>query len=131
VSLYFLWDYYGFTNNLAEQVKALGLNTSNWPIFIAYFILINPLLEEYFWRGYLGSKTKSLHTSDLVFAGYHAFILIDKVRTESIIFGLCVLILAGWFWRQIAREDDGLLAPVLGHAAADITILMAVYLMVT
>jgi len=39
-----------------------------------------------------------------------------------------LLILAGWFWRQIAREDQGLLAPVLGHMAADFTILMAVYL---
>jgi len=131
VTLYFLWDYYDFANNLVEQVKALGLTTSNWPIFIAYFTLVNPLLEEYFWRGYLGSKTKSLHTSDLMFAGYHIFILIDKVQAESIVFGLSVLVLAGWFWRQIAREDNGLLAPVLGHMAADLTILMAVYMMVT
>jgi membrane protease YdiL (CAAX protease family) len=129
-ALYFLWDIFGFANDLAEQVKALGLNTSNWPVFITHFALINPWIEEYFWRGYLGSKTKSLHTSDFLYAGYHALILVSKIQTGSIVFGLCVLVLAGWFWRQIAREDNGLLAPVLGHMAADFAILMAVYRMV-
>ncbi len=38
-----------------------------------------------------------------------------------------ILVLAGWLWRQLAREDGGLLAPVLGHMAADFTILMAIY----
>ena len=128
--LYFLWDAFGFANDLPVQVASLGLNESNWLAFIAYFAIINPFIEEYFWRGYLGSKRKSLHTSDFVYAGFHAMILINKVQTGSIAFGLCMLVVVGWFWRQIAREDGGLLAPVLGHAAADFTILFAVYCMV-
>ena len=130
VVLYFLWGIFGFANDLAEQVRTLGLNTSNWILFIAYFSLINPFVEEYFWRGYLGSKTKSLHSSDLIFAGFHGLVLVNKVQTGSIIFGLCMLVLAGWFWRQIYREDNGLFAPVLGHMAADFTVLIAVYKMV-
>ena len=130
VVLYFLWEIFGFANDLAEQVRTLGLNTSNWILFIAYFSLINPFVEEYFWRGYLGSKTKSLHSSDLIFAGFHGLVLVNKVQTGSIIFGLCMLVLAGWFWRQIYREDNGLFAPVLGHMAADFTVLIAVYKMV-
>jgi len=130
VVLYFLWDVFGFANDLAEQVRALGLNTSNWILFIAYFSLINPFVEEYFWRGYLGRKSKSLHITDFVYAGFHGLVLINKVQTGSILFCLCMLVLAGWFWRQIYREDNGLLAPVLGHMAADFTILAAVYRMV-
>jgi len=95
-----------------------------------YFTFVNPFVEEYFWRGYLGSKTKSLHTTDFLYAGYHALVLINKVQTGSIIFSLGVLVLASWFWRQIAREDGGLLAPVLGHMAADLTIMAVVYKMV-
>lgn len=127
---YFLWDFFGFANDLADQVQALGLNKSNWPVFIAYFALVNPWIEEYFWRGYWESKTKNLHTSDFLYAGFHALVLINKVQTGSIIFGLSTLTLAGWFWRQIAREDNGLLAPVLGHMAADFSILVTVYKMV-
>lgn len=129
-ALYFLWDVFGFAGDFSEQVTSLGLNASNWLVFIAYFALVNPWIEEYFWRGWLGNETKSLHTSDFVYAGFHALIMIGRVRTGSILFGLGVLVLAGWFWRQVAREDGGLLAPVLGHMAADLTILTAVYSMV-
>lgn len=130
VVLYFLRDVFGFAGDFSAQVAALGLNASNWPVFIAYFALVNPWVEEYFWRGWLGSKTKNLHISDFVYAGFHALIMVGRVRTGSVIFGLGVLVLAGWFWRQVAREDGGLLAPVLGHMAADFTILTAVYSMV-
>jgi membrane protease YdiL (CAAX protease family) len=129
--LYFLWDVFGFASDLSAQVASLGLNALNWPVFIAYFALVNPWIEEYFWRGWLGSESKSLHTSDFLYAGFHGLILVNKVVTGSIIFGLSVLIVAGWFWRQVAREDGGLLTPVIGHMAADFTILVAVYRMVT
>jgi membrane protease YdiL (CAAX protease family) len=129
VILYFLWPYIGLASGLSMQIAALGLNTSTQPMFIAYFAAINPFVEEYFWRGYLGSQTKGPYVSDFLYAGFHALILIDKVQISSVIVAVTVLTLAGWFWRQIAREDQGgLLGPVLGHMAADFTILTAVFL---
>jgi membrane protease YdiL (CAAX protease family) len=129
LALYFFWSYFGFANNLPAQVESLGLNTSTWPVFITYFALVNPFIEEYFWRGYLGNPTKGLYTYDFVYAGFHALVLLNKVWTGSILFGLLALTFAGWFWRQISRKDHGLLAAVLGHMMADFTILMAVYRM--
>jgi hypothetical protein len=129
ISLYLLWNIFGVVNELPAQVQALGLNTTTWPAFIAYFAVVNPFVEEYFWRGYLGSPTKSLHVSDLLYAGFHGLILIGKVPGYSIMFGLSVLVLAGWLWRQIARADQGLRAPVLGHMAADFSILITAYIM--
>lgn len=126
-ALYFLWGSFGFANDLSRQLDALGLNSSNWVAFIAYFALVNPFIEEYFWRGYLGSTTKGLHLSDFLYSGFHALILMGKVRVEIIFFALTVLSLAGWFWRQLAHKNDGMLASVLGHMAADLTILLAVY----
>jgi ABC-type uncharacterized transport system permease subunit len=126
-ALYFLWENFGFANDLSVQVESLGLNASNWVTFIAYFALVNPFIEEYFWRGYLGSTTKGLYVSDFVYSGFHALILMGKVRLGMILLALTMLSLAGWIWRQVARENDSLLASVLGHMAADFTILMAVY----
>ena len=54
-------------------------------------------------------------------------ILWGKVQPDLMVYSLIVLVSAGWFWRQLARMDGGLLAPVLGHMAADLTILLAVY----
>ena len=127
ISLYFLWSYFGVIDDLPGQVAALGLTPSTWPIFITYFILVNPLIEEYFWRGYLGSPTRGVYPSDFLYAGFHGLVLMNKVQPGLILYSLGVLVLAGWFWRQLARADGGLLAPVLGHMAADFTILMAVY----
>ena len=129
VTLYFLWDKFEPVNDLPAQVEVLGLNSTTWLPFIAYFALVNPFVEEYFWRGYLGSQTEGPHISDFLYAGFHALILINKTQTYSIIFAVISLTLAGWLWRQIAREDHGLLAPVLGHMAADFSILFVVYKM--
>jgi membrane protease YdiL (CAAX protease family) len=127
ISLYFFWSYFGIVNDLPARIEPYDLTGSTWPLFISYFVLVNPLIEEYFWRGFLGSPTRGLYPSDFLYAGFHALILMNKMQTAAVIYSLIVLVLAGWFWRQLARIDGGLLAPVLGHMAADFTILMAVY----
>jgi membrane protease YdiL (CAAX protease family) len=128
VTLYFFWDKFGIANDLAAHVEAMGLSASTWIPFITYFTLVNPVLEEYFWRGYLGSPTTNFYLSDFLYAGFHGLILLNKAQPSMIVYSLVLLVLAGWFWRQIVRADGGLLAPVLGHMMADFTILMAVYL---
>jgi len=127
LGLYFLWAYFGSATDLSAQIASLGLTPTTWPGFIAYFALVNPLLEEYFWRGYLGDPTSKFYIYDSIYAGFHALVLIGKAPGYSIVFALLGLTFAGWFWRQVAREDRGLLAPVLGHMAADFTILLAVF----
>jgi hypothetical protein len=127
ISLYFFWSNFGFISDLPARIEAYDLTPSTWPLFITYFVLVNPLIEEYFWRAYLGSPTRGLYPSDFLYAGFHALILINKMQIGAIIYSLVVLVLAGWFWRQLARIEGGLLAPVLGHMVADFTILMAVY----
>jgi membrane protease YdiL (CAAX protease family) len=126
IVLYFLWPHFGISDDLAEQLESLGLTTSTWPVFIAYFSLINPFVEEYFWRGYLGNITAGFHIYDAIYAGYHALVLIGKVHFASIIFAFAMLTLAAWFWRQVTHKDGGLLAAVLGHLTADLSILLTV-----
>ncbi|MBI5945559.1 MAG: CPBP family intramembrane metalloprotease [Chloroflexi bacterium] len=130
VGLYFLWDVFGIANDLPAQLQSVGLTSSSWPALIAYFSLVNPFIEEYFWRAYLGSDRRGFYIGDVIFSGYHALVLINKVQFFSIIFVLVCITFIGWFWRQTWRKDDGLLAAVLGHMAADFIILVCVMLQV-
>ncbi len=57
---------------------------SSWPLFIAYFSLVNPFFEEYFWRGVLGSNSKKLYIGDAAYAGYHILILWNSVDKHHI-----------------------------------------------
>jgi membrane protease YdiL (CAAX protease family) len=128
--LYFLWDLFGITPDLSAQLFSMGLKSpTSWLLFITYFSLVNPFIEEYFWRGYLGSNTKKFYVGDLVYAGYHGLVLLGKVQPVMTILAVVGLTSVGWFWRQISREDEGLLAAVLGHIVADFSILFVVYLM--
>ena len=130
IGLYFLWDLFGIVPDLPVQLNSIGLNSSvSWFAFITYFSLVNPFIEEYFWRGVLGSDSKKFYIGDFVYAGYHAVVLWGKVPPLLILFALITLTSAGWFWRQSSREDKGLLATVLGHMAADFSILVVVYWM--
>jgi hypothetical protein len=130
IGLFFLWDLFGIVPDLPAQLSSMGLNSPvSWFAFIAYFSLMNPFIEEYFWRGVLGSNSKKFYIGDLVYAGYHVVVLWGKVPPLLLLFALITLTSAGWFWRQSSREDEGLLAAVLGHMVADFSILMVVYLM--
>jgi hypothetical protein len=129
IGLYFLWDVFGVVPDLSVRLRSIWLNPSSWFAFIAYFSLVNPWVEEYFWRGVLGSDIKKLHVMDAVFAGYHVLVLWGRVHPLSILFAVIILTSAGWLWRQFSREDGGLLAAVLGHMAADFSILLVIYWM--
>ena len=127
ILLYVFWSYFGVIGDVSAQIASYELTSRSWLIFITYFWLVNPWIEEYFWRGYLGSPTRNVHVSDFVYAGFHGLILMGKMYPAAVVHIRVVMVLAGWFWRQLARADGGLLAPVLGHMAADFTILMAIY----
>jgi len=126
IGLYFLWDVFGIAPDLPAQLRSIGLNPLSWVAFIGYFSLVNPWIEEYFWRGVLGNSTKKPHIIDVVYAGYHALALWGRVHPLSILLAVMILASAGWFWRQMSRMDEGLLAAVLGHAVADFSILMVI-----
>ncbi len=127
--LYLLRDFFQVADDLGIQLAEIGLSGSTWVWFIAYFTLVNPFFEEYFWRSILGSETKGFYPGDLIYAGYHIMVVWNKAHPFSILFMVVALTFVGWYWRQIYRKDGSLLTPVLGHIAADLSILLAVYKM--
>jgi membrane protease YdiL (CAAX protease family) len=129
ILLFLNWHNYSITPDLSARLSAIGLTSSTWPAFIAYFTLVNPWIEEYFWRGYLGDPSNRILPVDFLFSGYHLFILYDKTTWPWILVAFVSLALVAWMWRWAARKTNGLLIPALSHMAADFSILLTVYWM--
>ncbi len=127
LALYVLWPRLHIAPDLSAQLESLGLTRTAWPAFILYFALVNPWIEEFFWRSYLGDSSKWPVAMDFIFAGYHGMLLIGRTVPLTLALALSGLVFAGWFWRQTLHKDGGLLAAGLSHMLADLTILVTVY----
>ncbi|RMF00138.1 MAG: CPBP family intramembrane metalloprotease [Chloroflexi bacterium] len=115
--------------SLSAELVALGLTGTVWTIFIFYYFTVNPILEEQFWRGYLGQNSLRPTLADVWFAGYHVLVLVRFARLPWVVASFLTLVAAAWFWRQLARRYGGLTFPILSHAAADAGIIGAVWLL--
>jgi len=127
ILLYVLWPLLSVPDDINLYIQSIGLNEETWTVFLAYFILINPWIEEYYWRGYLASGAKGITLNDLLFSGYHLIVLAGHMETIwlfAVFFGLTV---GAWFWRQMNRLNGGLLASTISHITADIAVILTIY----
>ena len=125
--LYVLWPLLSVPDDINLYIRSIGLNEHTWPVFLAYFTIINPLIEEYYWRGYLASVTKGVTLNDLLFSGYHLLVLawhMDAVWLLAVFF---VLAAGAWFWRQMNNLNGSLLASAVSHITADIAVMLTIY----
>lgn len=102
-----------------------GLTVRSWPAFIWYFCLINPWLEELYWRGKVNSLSRRSWETAAWFAGYHSLVLIPILYGWGVVLILIGLTLTGWWWQRLMRLGSGLMGPVLCHLAADVSIMLA------
>lgn len=128
LTLFFAWSHLDISPNLSADLASIGLTSVAWPGFIAYFALVNPWIEEYFWRGYLDNPSRLPAPVDFAFAGFHLPILYGKTSWAWMAIAFLALAAVAWLWRQVSRKNNGLLIASLSHMAADFSILTAVYL---
>ena len=128
--LYLLWPFLSVRADVAAYLQGLGLTRESWPWFLFYMVTIGPLFEEYFWRGYLGSRSRRPVPNDVLFAGYHLIVLGGVVGTLWLMPIFISLVAAAWLWRQLNRYGRGLAPSVASHMAADISVMLAVHLLV-
>ena len=126
LAMWFLWPYVFMSPSLAWTVERWGLTRAAWPLFIAYSALVNPWLEELYWRGWLGSASRRPVVNDAFFAGFHLVILAPFLPGLWLAVVFFVLAAAGWMWREVTRHTDSLLLSALCHLAADVSILLVI-----
>jgi membrane protease YdiL (CAAX protease family) len=114
--------------DLRGALAAYGLAGTSWWLFAIYYATVHPILEEAFWRGRLASPSARPVASDLLFAAYHAVVLQALIKPPWVVLACAVLCLSAWGWRLLAQRHRGLAIPILSHAAADLSLVLAVEL---
>ncbi len=127
IILYYIWPLLMKDGLIfIQQLNGFGLNVNNWFAFIIYFSIINPFLEEVFWRAYLNnSKYRIVEIRDLAFAAYHIFVLVFFVNVQWLIIAFISLTLLSMIYRFFSIKFRGLLIPFISHAIGDICIIIA------
>lgn len=117
------------STSLDQYLLKIGLTHTTWPFFILYFFLVNPFLEEYYSRGFLGRNSKKLTLNDLFFSGYHLLVLAAIFSPIWLVVIFLALVLGAWMWRQADRLAQGLLPSTVSHLAVDLSVMLAVFLL--
>ena len=126
-----LWVPLGLDRVAAVRLTALGLSGISLLACFGSLVLVHPVLEELFWRGALGSRRPGPAAEDVLFAGYHALVLMIFLPWPWVAASTAAIAVTGWWWRRLAAASGGLLLPVISHVAADLGILGAVLLRLT
>ncbi len=112
--------------SLRSSLVALGLDTRSWLWLAIYFPVVNPFLEEAFWRGELISTGARVTVADVAFAGYHVLVLLQFTHIAAAVVAGILILGAAFVWRHCALRYHGLAVPFVSHLAANLAIILAV-----
>jgi hypothetical protein len=125
VPLRLLWGWFTSGPALVAQLQDWGLTTANWWLFAAWLCLMNPWLEQRFWRGVLGSADHRPRATDAGFAGYHLLVVLPVVAWPWLAATFAALVAASWWWRQVIRLQGNFRGATIAHFLADASIMVA------
>lgn len=115
--------------DLDRALADIGLGRGSL-LFFAWYSLINPWLEELYWRGFQSSSRTRPVARDVLFGGYHVLVLLLFVKWPFAAMAGVALAAVAWVWRMLTRRFGGLLVPALTHLAADVAIVAAIFALV-
>jgi membrane protease YdiL (CAAX protease family) len=120
------WSYaYGFP---PSNLSALLTRLEPVAFFGICAILVNPFVEEYYWRGFLLPRT-GLLGSAAFFGLLHFAALIPLMRWPEALLLSVPPLAAGIAWGWMRRASDSLWPGIVTHAGADAGILLLLYLL--
>jgi len=124
--LLLLWQYMQLEATPLDFVLArFGLRGIPWLLFVAYFSTVQPFLEELYWRGHLQGDRRCVSWTDFAFGGYHVLVLAWFIKLPWLAPAFLVLAGTAFVWRHWTSKLGGLAVPLLSHAVADISIMVA------
>ncbi len=121
--LYFLLPYIAKTN-LSIWLEEYQISGLSLMLMIPYFGIIHPYLEELHWQ----KIREKNYISHIVFAGYHIIVLYSFVKIPWLIACFFTLATASTIWQYTTKKTNSIVPAVISHILADLSIIIAVYI---
>ncbi len=130
VAVFYLWPVAVRADvDLAGFLEAMGVGGRRFAGFAVVFCLLNPVVEEVFWRGCLQDDRRRLSWIDAAFAGYHVPVLVMVINVGMSAAAFAILCTASWYLRRLRHKSGGLGIGWIAHFFADVSIMTAVWVL--
>lgn len=116
--------YPGYDRYLRETLRGLGVSGPAMTALAVYICVVNPVLEEAFWRGLFFEGHRRPAVPDLAYGGIHIIILLPFMHAHQAVIGAVFLVGLGYVWRMLVRWRKGNALSLAWHVVADVTILL-------
>ncbi len=134
--LYFNFNKSFFIQNsgiIKKYISSSNLDTF-FIFFVIYTCIINPIIEEYYWRRYLyiGYRkifgiTVSITLASFAFGLHHYVLLFILFPADFAFIVGTLVVIGGAIWCFILEKYNSILGCVISHSLADIAIIYIVY----
>jgi hypothetical protein len=129
-ALFILWPYIAVApDQLPNQMAHFGLSGWSLWLFVAWFCIIHPVIEESLWRRMDPDPWQFVSLQDLFFAGYHGLVVCWFVTPIWVVLSLVTLWSASIFWRWITWKTQSRFTAFVSHAVADASIIIGIAIM--
>ena len=131
LSIYWLYLRSWIDVNLVREklAKFSDLDRQAFVVSGVYFILINALIEEYFWRWFVYSRCEELKSgkaavviSALFFTLHHTIGLATFTNWRVALIGSLAVFIAGIIWSEYYRRYRSIWSNYFSHAIADLAL---------
>lgn len=135
VGTYFVLSPYLDTTGIVASLSSHGITREIFPYVAAWIILVNPLMEEYFWRGYVLVRGYAFaqHTlwrplvvwgTGSVFALHHTIIVLSWFVWWQWLLTITFLAFAGVVLNGLYVRSGSIVPSLVVHTAADTAIVI-------
>lgn len=118
---------------IAENLTARGISANVYPFIALWIVLVNPFMEEYFWRGFVFyrgyqlakgkfMKRAVLYGSGVLFALHHTIIVEEWFSWWQFLLVTIFLSFAGVVFNLLYRRSGSILPSFIVHFLADATL---------